>query len=148
MTNLQKQPNNIPLILILIGTTFLAFPAALGTFALFDTSGSGIHVSETPGLALFGISIAGFLLYAGYILTSLCRRHSSLFWFFSMLYNLALSGVYWYLIFLEFLANPKGLVMNATESTVLLVPLWTSFVTIASGYYCLFPLFRQKTEYF
>ena len=142
----QNQPNNTSLILILIGTTILAIPALPGTFALLDTSSSyGINLNDFSGKILFLISISGFLLFAGYILTAIFRWHSRIFWSFSMLYNLALSSCYWYLIFTTFSGSLKNFNGDLSEGLFLLVPIWTVFVTVASGYYLKFSLLNNKS---
>ncbi len=144
----QNQPNNIPLIVLLIGTTILAIPAVFGTFALLETSsGPGISLNDFPGKILFLISIGGFLLFAGYILTACFRRHSSIFWFFSMFYNFALGGCYWYLIFKSLLDSPKNFNVDIFGIILLLVPLWTVFVSISSAYYFKFALFNKNSHY-
>ncbi len=138
MKNLNHPPKNLPLILILIGTTILAFPAAFGTIALFDTSPSGINVEDSSGQILFCISVGGFGLYAGYILTAIFRRHSSVFWFCSMLYNFGLSCGYIYIFFAELKTSPARAaetIFNALSNPYFLILFWTIFVTIASGYY-------------
>lgn len=147
MENFEASPKKLPLILILIGTTILAFPAAFGTVALFDTSPSYIGVKELPGQILFCISVGGFLLFAGYILTAIFRRHSSIFWFCSMLYNFGLSGCYIYLYVTVLPYSNISLseiLFDDLVNPYLLVPLWTIFVTIASGYYFRFAIRPKK----
>lgn len=144
MENLRTPPNNLPLVLILIGTILLAFPAAFGTIALFDTSSFGVGINELPGQILFCISIGGFGLLAGYIMTAIFRRHSGIFWLCSMLYNFGLSCCYFYL--LVFTQN-DSLTESAEvvwSSPYILIPLWTIFVIIASGYYLLSTLRPKK----
>ena len=144
---LTVQPRKFPLILILIGTTLLAIPAALGTFALFDTSSSnGINHSDAP--FLLWISLAGFFLYASYILMAIFRRHFAVVWFFSTLYNLGLSCVYLYgaaWIYVESKMSIFAFLYAALSSGIGLLPLWTIFVTIASGYYLKHSLLPNKT---
>ncbi len=139
MKNLNHPPKNLPLILILIGTTLLAIPAAIGTIALLDTSSSSFAgVKDLPGQILFCISVGGFGLYAGYILTAIFRRHSSVFWFCSMLYNFGLSCGYIYIFFAELKTSPARAaetIFNALSNPYFLILFWTIFVTIASGYY-------------
>lgn len=147
MENLEASPKKLPLILILIGTTILAFPAAVGTIALFDEFSPGVGTMNSSGQILFCISVGGFLLFAGYILTALLRRHNCVFWFCSMLYNFGLSGCYVYLfvtVLPDSNINLSEILFDDLINPYLLVPLWTIFVTIASGYYFRFAISHQK----
>ena len=138
MKNFEIQPNKLPLVLILCGTTLLAFPAAFGTLALFDTGSSGIGINELPGQILFCISLGGFALFAGYILTAIFQRYSGIFWFCSLVYNFGLSACYLYFLF--------GDLTDAPNNPILFILLWTIFVTIASGYYFKFALRPGKMK--
>ncbi len=147
MENLKTPPKKLPLILILIGTTILAFPAAIGTVALFDTSSTFTGVKDLSGQILFCISVGGFGLFAGYILTAIFQRHSSIFWFCSMFYNFGLSCCYIYIFLTELTASPARLnetIFNAWRNPFFLILLWTIFVTIASGYYFRFAIRPKK----
>jgi hypothetical protein len=134
MENLNTSPRKFPLIIILIGTTLLAIPATYGTFALFDTSANGVNVKEFFGKVLLVISIGGFALFAGYILTAIFRRHSKIFWLCSALYNFGLSCCYVYIFLGEFSGVSDFSVANLINLYWLL-PLWTIFVTFSSVYY-------------
>jgi len=155
MENLTAQPKKLPIILILIGTTILAFPAAYGTFALFDTSssltgggGNSIFAKDSFGKLLFFVSAAGFALFAGYILTAIFRRHSRIFWFFSTVYNFILSGCYLYFLLAEFFYKATvnfNIIFEIMTNPVLLLPLWTIFVTVSSAYYFRFCFSSKKS---
>lgn len=142
------EPKRLPLTIILIGTTLLAIPAAFGTFALFDTSlhapGDNVWIS-----ILFWVSISGFVLFAGYILTAVFRRYNSIFWLYSLIYNLGLSCCYIYFFIAAAsstsLASSQSL-FNFWENPLLLLPLWTIFVAAASGYYFKFSLLLKKSD--
>jgi hypothetical protein len=143
------KPKKYPLIIILIGTSILAVPAALGTFALFDNSTFGAS-NNNLSWTLILISVTGFLLFAGYILTAIFNRHYSLLWFCSFLYNLGLSGCYIFYMFWAyaqspFMSLPKSFYHTLT-SGVWLLPAWTLFVTAASFYYLKHSLFPKKID--
>ena len=142
-----NMPRKFPLILILIGTTLLAIPAALGTFALFDTStSSGISHKDAP--FLLWISFAGFFLYASYILMAIFRRHFAVLWFLSMLYNFGLSCVYLYgaaWFYVDSKMSIFAFFYAVLSTGIGLLPLWTIFVTAASGYYLKHSLLPKKT---
>lgn len=139
--NIETAPKKLHLILILIGTTILAAPAALGTFALLDpTGGSQIDTEHILARSLLAISITGFVLFAGYILTAIFRHYNPVLWLLSLLYNGALSLCYlgfigWGLVAMV----ADGLSMHAVygflTSGAWLLPTWTIYVTYASGYY-------------
>jgi hypothetical protein len=144
--NLQTAPRKIHLILILIGTSLLALPAALGTFALLDTSASGLSANEPIGKYLLAISIAGFAIFSGYILTAIFNRYNPVLWLLSLLYNGALSLCYlgfigWALV--ESMFAPEGIITFLFSGSWLL-PMWTIYVTIASGYYLKHSFRRNK----
>lgn len=142
MKNIKTAAKKYPLVLILIGTTILAIPAAYGTFALFDGSpGAGansIFVKDWLGKLLFFVSVSGFALFAGYILTAIFRRHSRIFWLCSALYNFGLSCCYGYFIFGGIISSfvlSGGIDVDGLKNPVILMPLWTSFVAASSVYY-------------
>lgn len=149
MNNLEPAPKKTPLILILIGTTLLAIPAAFGTLALFDTSSVGIGVDEPSGQILFCISLSGFALHAGYILTTVFKRHNAVFWLCSAIYNFGLSCCYQYFFLAEL---NSSLIFGAADifsvwlNPAFLISLWTIFVTIASGYYFNFAVRRKNQD--
>jgi hypothetical protein len=145
MKNYKTSSKMLPLILILIGTALLAIPAAVGTVALLDTSSSQYPgVRNTSGQFLFCISIVGFMLFAGYILTAIFRRHNRIFWFCSMIYNLALSCCYVYVFGLSAGYNPfEAIKLFCFAFPASLILPWTIFVAVASGYYCV-KRFRTK----
>ena len=146
--DLTVEPRKYPLILILIGTTILAIPAALGTLVLFDDSSFGGSPKGAGGELLIYISIAGFVLFAGYILTAIFKKHSSLLWLGSTLYNLAVSFGYFYLGYELFKTDNAPILTHLKiilTSGMWLLPSWTIFVTIASGYYLKHALLPKKT---
>jgi hypothetical protein len=148
MTNLNDQPNRIPLILILIGTTILAIPGAFGTYILAGASpGDGFIFDNVIVKVLLTVAIAGFVLFAGYIQSAVSRSYNSTFWLCSMIYNLGLSVVYWAFLFYALFSSPQSFLDDAKSSLILLVPAWTVFVTGASGYYYRFALSVKKSEY-
>ena len=151
MENLQLAPKRLPLIIILIGTTLLAFPAAFGTLALFESSSSsGPGMNDWAGQTLFCISVGGFGLFAGYILTAIFNRHYSIFWLSSTLYNFGLSCCYGYSLLAELTGSPIHLIdnlFNAWKNPVFLILFWTIFVTIASGYYFKFSVSPKKLNF-
>lgn len=144
----STEPKRLPLTLILIGTTLLAIPAAFGTIALFDTSSPGAS-GDFPVNILLWVSISGFVLFAGYILTAVFRRHNSIFWLCSLIYNLGLSCCYIYFFIAEAASTSDPLnqsLFNFWENPLLLLPLWTIFVAAASGYYFKFAMLPKKPE--
>jgi len=145
---MQNQPRKIFLTSILIGTTILAIPASIGLYFLFDaSSGLDLKAEDSAWLLLLLIPVGGFLLYAGYILTAVFHRHSSIFWCLSMVYNFLLSCTYWLAMMNGFGNSPGQFLSSLHESPILLLPLWTSFVTYASGYYCFYPLSDKQSKY-
>lgn len=145
---MENQPRKIFLTLILIGTTILAIPSAIGLFYLYkETSGLELKTEDSAWLLLLLIPLAGFLLYAGYILTAVFRRHSSIFWCLSMVYNFLLSCAYWLAMTNGFGGSPGQFLSSLHESPILLLPVWTSFVTYASGYYCFYPFSDKRSKY-
>lgn len=145
---MENQPRKIFLTLILIGTTLLAIPTAIGLYFLHnETSGLKLKTEDSARLLLLLIPVGGFLLYAGYILTAVFRRHNSIFWCLSMVYNLLLSCAYWFvLVFGDGGSLPKS-GLSLFENPILLLPIWTSFVTYASAYYCFYPLSDKQSKY-
>lgn len=144
MENTKTKPRKFPLILILIGTTILAVPAAFGTFVLLDQSRTtSLNIADSSGKTLFCISIVGFALFAGYILTAIFRRHSRVFWLCSALYNFALLSCYLYFLLAEAQISPvffgkaiRGILENPVSFfSFLLLPVWLIFVTVSSIYY-------------
>lgn len=128
-------PKTYPLIIILIGTSILAVPAAVGTYALVADSSFGTP-KDAFGSWLFWISVMGFLLFAGYILTAVFKKHTALLWLPSLLYNFALSCAYVYMFLQGFGGMPLyALFYSALTSGAVLLPLWTIYVTGASFYY-------------
>lgn len=155
MENRQTKPRKFPLILILIGTTILAIPAAFGTAVLLDFSATNsVNVEDASGKFLFCLSLAGFALFAGYILTAIFRRHNCVFWLCSGLYNFALLGCYSYFLLAEAQLSPDffgkallGVLENPLSFfSFLLLPLWLIFVTVSSAYYFKFALRAKKIE--
>ena len=131
------KPKKYPLNIILIGTTILAVPAAFGTFALLDNSSSGTPDGYIAEILLL-TSIIGFLLFAGYILTAIFQKHTSILWFCSTLYNLALCCAYAAIFFGLYTQSGISFPIfcyNVLTSGSWLLPAWTTFVTGASAYY-------------
>ena len=148
MKNQQTQPNPLPLNIILIGTSILVLPAVYITFLMSGES-DGKHADSLNLLsgAILGVTIFGFILFGGYILTAVYRRHSRVFWFFSMIFNLILSAGYG-LVFLA-AGGSMSLKLSAADTTgklIMLLPFWTLFVAIASGYYFTYGWFDKKSE--
>ena len=145
---MENQPRKIFLTLILIGTTILAIPVATGLLFLYnETLDLNLKSENSAWLLLLLIPITGFLLYAGYILTAVFRRHNSIFWCLSMVFNFLLSAVYWFaLVFGDGRSLPKP-GFSLFENPLLLLPIWTSFVTYASAYYCFYPLSDKQSKY-
>jgi hypothetical protein len=144
--NTQTAPRKLHLILILIGTSLLAIPAALGTFALFDTTATGLNANDPIGKYLLAISVTGFVLFSGYILTAVFNHYNPVLWLLSLLYNGALSLCYlgfvgWAL--LECMFAPEGIFAFLNSGSWLL-PMWTIYVTLASGYYLKHSFRRNK----
>lgn len=85
--------NAAPLIVILVGTTLLAIPSSFVTFLLFiDPGGSPRFLNESMSSYLIALSLTGFGLYFGYILTAFSGRHNFWFWTISALYNLVIAS--------------------------------------------------------
>ncbi|HEX9963015.1 MAG TPA: hypothetical protein VGB00_18930 [Pyrinomonadaceae bacterium] len=144
--NIKTAPRKLHLILILTGTSLLALPAAFGTFALLDTSASGLSANEPIGKYLLAISVTGFVLFSGYILTAVFNRYNPVLWLLSLLYNGALSLCYlgflgWALVGAMF--SPEAIYGLLTGGAWLL-PMWTIYVTLASGYYLKHSFRRNK----
>lgn len=150
MSILSKTPKKLPLNIILIGTSLLAIPAAFGTYALIeDPFLTDFKVENFTGKELFLISICGFLLFAGYILTAVFQKHSRIFWFCSAIYNLCISTFYVLVaIYGLFFADKftSGNIIVWIFSPAVLLPFWTIFVTISSFYYFKFVLQATKTK--
>lgn len=149
MKNLESQPRKLFLVLILIGTSIFAVPAAFGTVALFDNSPGGVGVEDSSGMFLLCLSISGFLLFAGYILTAIFRRYYSVFWLFSMIYNIGLSCCYVYFFLGDVQVSPGSIYDAFYDSVVnlyVLFPVWTMFVAVGSGYYFKFALRPRKAD--
>ncbi len=149
MKNLESRPRKLFLVLILIGTSILAVPGAFGTAALFDTSPIGVSVRDYPGKFLLCLSISGFLLFAGYILTAIFRHYYSVFWLFSMMYNVGLSCCCVYFLLGDVQVSPTSLYdafYDATVNLYFLFPAWTMFVAVGSGYYFKFALRPRKAD--
>jgi hypothetical protein len=144
--NIKTAPRKLHLILILIGTSLLAVPAVFGTFALLDTSAMGPDADQPIGKALLAISITGFVLFSGYILTAIFNHYNPILWLLSLLYNGALSVCYvgflgWALLASMF--SPEAIFGLLTGGSWIL-PMWTIYVTIASGYYLKHSFCRNK----
>lgn len=139
-----------PLIITLIGTSLLAIPAAFGTFALIENPSSGsLNFENFISKALLLISICGFILFAGYILTAIFQRHSKVFWLCSAIYNFCISGFYVLITIYGLFFSDKstsGAVISFIFSPVVFLPFWTIFVTISSFYYFKFALRMPKTK--
>jgi hypothetical protein len=120
---LADKPRLFPLVLILIGTTILALPAAYGTFILLADTFSSSRSNWSLNFLIL-IPLAGFMLFAGYILTAIRQNHKVILWLGSMLYNLGLSGAYAYFIF-----------GDGNLSIFAFLPVWTLFVAGVSAYY-------------
>ena len=149
MKNLEFQPRKLFLFLILIGTSIVAVPAAFGTVVLFDGSPSSIGVKDSFGKFLFCLSISGFALFAGYILTAIFKRYYSIFWLFSMIYNIGLTICYICLFLSDVKITPASIYDVLYESVInmyILFPVWTIFVAAASGYYFKFALRPRQTD--
>ena len=150
MKTQQETARNSPLIIILIGTSLLAIPAALGTFALFDTSSpASINVENFLGTALFTISICGFFLFAGYIFTAIFRQHNRIFWLCSAIYNFCISAFYVvaFIYGLSLYDNfSPGDILVFISNPIVLLPFWTIFVTISSFYYFKFARSSVKSD--
>ncbi len=149
MKNLESQPRKLFLVLILIGTSILAIPAAIGTFALFDNSPMSANIKEYPRTFLLCLSIGGFLLFTGYILTAIFRRYYSIFWLISMIYNVGLSCCYIFLFLADAEISPASIYdafYDAVAKMYILFPAWTMFVAVASGYYFKFALRPRKAD--
>jgi hypothetical protein len=144
----STEPKRLPLTIILIGTTLLAIPAAFGTIALFDTSSPGTS-KDVPVNILFWVSISGFVLFSGYILTAVFRQYSCIFWLCSLIYNLGLSCCYIYFFIAEAASTSVPVnqsLFNFWRNPLLVLPLWTIFVAAASGYYLKFALLPKKSN--
>jgi FtsH-binding integral membrane protein len=135
---IETAPRKLHLILILIGTSILAIPAALGTYALLDmSSNSQWDADKSLSKALVAISILGFALFSGYILTAIFNRYNPALWLSSMIYNAALSLCYLGFIGSSVAAESFSFqaVYGFLTSGAWLLPVWTIYVTVASGYY-------------
>lgn len=137
-----SKPNIVPLIVMTIGTTLMAVPGLIGTLMLIDTN-TGAAPRENFANVLLAISLAGFVLYFGYILTLIFRRYNFLFWLFSALYNAGLTAAYLY--FIGIAANNASSYPDLTGVVmVLLFMAWMVFMTGSSGYYA-FRAIRPKS---
>lgn len=145
MKNLEARPKEFPLTLILVGTLILAFPGAIGLYALFDP----YFLPAEPAFGVWmviGVGVFGFGLLAGYILTVIFRRHSRVLWLCSMLYNCGFSFLYLYLIAAGALSLVRTGENPLAVLPALLIPCWTIFVTVASGYYFRFAVRQKKVD--
>lgn len=149
MNTKTETAKKLPLIIILIGTSLLAIPAALGTFALIEDSSTGLYAENFLGNALFLISICGFILFAGYILTAIFQKHSKIFWLCSAVYNFCISAFYGFFIIFV-MSDSANLSLREVAFSILnpifLLSFWTIFVTISSFYYFKFALRTPKTK--
>ena len=106
-------------------------------------------LNEPNSMNFIYVAAIGFMLLCGYFLTAIFQKHSAFFWLCSLLYNLAFSGLYIFLIFGEIKiskAYPSNNHLNTEMvSFYLLFLSWTAFVTFASGYYLKYKLFNRKT---
>lgn len=147
MNNLQKQPSSLPLIIILIGTTILAVPAIIINYLFIEAANSkSSDAGNALTAALLCVTVFGFILFAGYILTAVFRRHNPVLWFFSMIFNLILCACY----SLALSGSGEGLSPKfagaSPETLISVLPFWTFFVMLASGYYLFFGRFDKKSE--
>lgn len=130
----MKKPNFVPLVLIVVLTSLLAIPSAIGTFVLFDKNSGGASFDNATTNQLIVVSLAGFALLFGYYATALTKKFSAVFWICSFLYNLVLGVVYVY-----FLAMSVSDVLKYSNFPEILFPFlftsWIWFVAAASLYY-------------
>lgn len=145
--NIKPAPSKLPLFFILAGTTLLAAPAALGTFALLDPTGSyNLDTEHTLSRSLLAISITGFVLFSGYILTAIFNHYNPVLWLLSLVYNAALSLCYLGFIGWGLMAafNSSDDIFDFLFAGAWLLPVWTIYMTIASGYYLKHSFRRNK----
>ena len=136
----QNQPKLLPLYLITFGSVFLAIPGSFGTLFLIDAVIHPLNGKFDELALLLPVSLIGYFLLFGYVWTVRKKRFVKWFWKISMIYNLLITLVSTFFI-IEIASNifkaypqPNGL----SSLWLILFPLWTLFVTIASAQYAFF----------
>jgi len=136
----KNKPNLKPLILIVIGSSILAFPGIYGGIFLFIFAAEAVTkpFQSTSEWGFIGILfplpvVIGFLLLGGYIWTIAKKRFIKWFWIISAIFNLLVTLVSFGLLFKLAYQN----IMTSDSPNILallffLFPLWTAFVTVAS----------------
>lgn len=126
----NTKPNLIPLLFIIVGSCLLALPGLYGSMFLFMFTADAI---DNPLLLLLPLPpVVGFALLFGYFWTIVTKRFIGWLWSVSFLFNLLITLIGFAGFFLYLMDAPG--VENPAEFLILF-PLWTTFVTVASGYY-------------
>lgn len=137
---MKRKPRHIikakmlPLIVMTLGTVLLAIPTTILMLDTFKIH-SGPDLSNENAAFLLLLTLSGLVLLLGYFWTLVSRRFSVVFWLFSALYNLVLTGGYLY-AFIPALRLPSPEYPDAHISLiVILFLLWMTFMTAGSFYY-------------
>jgi hypothetical protein len=127
----NSKPNLIPLLFIIAGSLLLALPGIYGAWFLFMFAGEG--VGKNPLMLLLPLPpVVGFALLFGYFWTIATKRFVGWLWCVSFLFNLIITIICFAGFFLYLTDIPD---VDKGARLLILFPLWTTFVTVASGYY-------------
>lgn len=126
----NSKPNLIPLMFIIAGSCLLALPGIYGSMFLFMFTAEGI---DNPLMLLLPLPpVIGFALLFGYFWTLVTKRFVGWLWSVSFLFNLIITIIGFAGFFLYLTDVPD---VDRGVKLLILFPLWTTFVTVASGYY-------------
>ena len=125
----------------MLGSGILAIPGSAGTYFLLYAAIDSLNGRFDELALLFPVALIGYCLLFGYFWTNWTKRFVKWFWIISMIYNLFITlagGIY---IFnwasaIFYLPNNKSDVLIGL--LLMLFPIWTLFVTIASAKYAFY----------